>query len=136
MTRVMIIDDEEDIRIVLKEVFVRAGFDVVVAGSGDEGLNMLREQGADLVVTDIIMPGSDGAETAHDIRMNFPMTKIIAMSGGGNIGQLNYEPDAIATAAYLASAAAIGADMTITKPFDREELLKAARELTARQAYD
>lgn len=130
MTRVMIIDDEEDIRIVLKEVFSRAGFDVVVASDGNEGLNMLREQPADLVITDIIMPGSDGVETAYDIRMEFPKTKIIVMSGGGNIAPVDYEPSAISTTAYLASAEAVGADLTITKPFDRDELIKAARELT------
>jgi len=130
MTRVMIIDDEEDIRIVLKEVFTRAGFDVVVASDGNEGLNMLREQPADLVITDIIMPGSDGVETAYDIRMEFPKTKIIVMSGGGNLGPVDYEPSAISTTAYLASAEAVGADLTITKPFDREELIRAARELT------
>ena len=129
MTRVMIIDDEEDIRIVLKEVFSRAGFDVVVASDGNEGLNLLREQPADLVITDIIMPGSDGVETAYDIRMEFPKTKIV-MSGGGNLGPVDYEPSAISTTAYLASAEAVGADLTITKPFDRDELIRAARELT------
>jgi CheY-like chemotaxis protein len=132
----LIIDDEEDIRIVLKEVFVRAGFDVAVACDGDAGLSMLREQAADLVITDIIMPGSDGVKTAYDIRMEFPKTKIIVMSGGGNIAPLDYEPSAIATTAYLASAKSVGADMTITKPFDREQLIKAARELTGHQAHD
>lgn len=130
MTRVIIIDDEEDIRVVLKEIFVRAGFDAAVASDGAEGLSLIRETGADLVITDIIMPGSDGVETAYDIRMEFPKTKIIVMSGGGNTGPLSYEPSAIATNAYLASAEAIGADMTITKPFDREELIKAAKDLT------
>jgi CheY-like chemotaxis protein len=130
MTRVIIIDDEEDIRIVLKEIFVREGFDVAVAGDGTEGLNLIRETGADLVITDIIMPGSDGVETAYDIRMEFPKTKIIVMSGGGNTGPLEYEPSAIATNAYLASAEAVGADLTITKPFNRQELIKAVRELT------
>lgn len=133
MTKVLIIDDEEDIRIVLNEIFVRAGFDVAVASNGDDGLNLLREQGADLVITDIIMPGSDGVETAYDIRMEFPKTKIIVMSGGGNIAPQEYEPNAITTSAYLASAAAVGADLTLTKPFDREELIKAAKELTSKQ---
>ena len=133
MTKVIIIDDEEDIRIVLKEIFVRAGFDVAVASNGDDGLNLLREQGADLVITDIIMPGSDGVETAYDIRMEFPKTKIIVMSGGGNAASLGYEPAAITTSAYLASAAAVGADLTLTKPFDRDELLKADKELTSIQ---
>jgi len=133
MTKVIIIDDEEDVRIVLNEIFVRAGFDVAVASNGDDGLNLLREQGADLVITDIIMPGSDGVETAYDIRMEFPKTKIIVMSGGGNIAPQEYEPNAITTSAYLASAAAIGADLTLTKPFDRDELIKAAKELTSKQ---
>ena len=133
MTKVIIIDDEEDIRIVLEEIFVRAGFDVAVASNGADGLNLLREQGADLVITDIIMPGSDGVETAYDIRMEFPKTKIIVMSGGGNAASSGYEPAAITTSAYLASAMAVGADLTLTKPFDRDELLKAAKELTSKQ---
>lgn len=133
MTKVIIIDDEEDIRIVLEEIFVRAGFDVAVASNGTDGLNLLREQGADLVITDVIMPGSDGVEIAYDVRMEFPSTKIIVMSGGGNAASLGYEPAAITTSAYLASAAAVGADLTLTKPFDRDELLKAAKELTSTQ---
>ncbi len=135
MTSVLIIDDEEDIRVVLKEIFVRAGFDVAVASDGDEGLTMLRKNAADLVITDIIMPGSDGVEIAYEIRCEFPKTKIIVMSGGGNVAPLDYEPSAIATSAYLASAVAVGADMTITKPFDRKELLNAARELTAKPTH-
>ncbi len=134
MTKVIIIDDEEDIRIVLKEIFVRAGFEVEIAGNGQEGIALLREQGADLVITDIIMPGNDGVETAYDIRMEFPSIKIIVMSGGGNAAALGYEPTAITTSAYLASAEAIGADLTLTKPFDREELIKAATELTSVQS--
>jgi len=130
MTKVIIIDDEEDIRIVLKEIFTRAGFDASVASNGDEGLNLLREQGAELVITDIIMPGTDGVQTAYDIRMEFPKTKIIVMSGGGNLAPLDYEPSSISTTAYLASAEEVGADLTITKPFDRDALVKAAKELT------
>jgi len=133
MSRVVIIDDEEDIRLVLSEIFDRAGFDVRVASNGDEGLSLIREYGADLVITDIIMPGKDGVQTAYDIRMEFPKTKIIVMSGGGNVAPLDYEPGAITTTAYLASANEIGADMTLTKPFDRHELISAANELIAQK---
>ena len=131
MSKVIIIDDEEDIRAALKEIFIRADFDVRVASDGEEGLNLLREESADLVITDIIMPGKDGVQTAYDIRMEFPKTKIIVMSGGGNVSPQDYEPSAITTTAYLASAAEIGADLTLTKPFDRKELIKTARELIA-----
>lgn len=134
MTRVIIIDDEEDIRIVLKEIFIRAGFDVDVASDAEQGLNLMREQRADLAVIDVIMPGTDGVEAAYDIRMEFPNTKIIVISGGGNVAPLEYEPNAIKTSAYLASASAVGADLTLTKPFDRKELLQAAEDLTGAHA--
>jgi len=129
MTRIIVIDDEEDIRDVLEEVLQRAGFDVATAGNSAEGLELLRDNGADLVITDIIMPGRDGVETVRDIRAGFPNTRIIVISGGGNVTPMEYEPSAIKTSAYLASASAAGADATLTKPFDRGELLTAVREL-------
>ena len=131
MTRVIVIDDEEDVRIVLREILSRAGFEVEVASTGEEGLELLRQREAELVVTDVIMPGKDGVATVYDIRMEFPNTKIIVISGGGNIGVGDYAPDAIKTAAYLASATAVGADITMTKPFSREELVSTALALTA-----
>lgn len=131
MTRVIVIDDEEDIRIVLKEVLTRAGFDVEVASNGEDGLDMLREKNADLVIADIIMPGKDGVATVYDIRMEFPNIKIIVISGGGNVSPSEYEPAAIKTSAYLASATEVGADMTLTKPFDRKEIVNAVKQLTA-----
>ena len=130
MTRVLVIDDEEDIRTVLREILVRAGFEVEVACTADEGLEYLRRQKADLVVTDVIMPGRDGVEAVYEIRMEFPNTKIIVISGGGNVAPQAYEPAAIKTSAYLASATAVGADLTLTKPFDRQEIVQAAKELT------
>jgi DNA-binding response OmpR family regulator len=131
MTRVIIIDDEEDIRLVLKDVLERAGFDVEVASNGSDGMELLRKQRAELVITDVIMPGKDGVETAYDIRMEFPNTKIIVISGGGNVNPMEYEPTAIKTTAYLASATEAGADLTLTKPFDRDEIVSAVRKLTA-----
>jgi CheY-like chemotaxis protein len=132
MTRVLIIDDEEDVRLVLSEVFARAGFEVCAAANADDGLDLLRRNRTDLVVTDVIMPGKDGVATVYDIRSEFPNTKIIVISGGGNVGSVGYEPDSIKTSAYLASASAVGADLTLTKPFDRKQLIDAAKELTAR----
>ena len=128
--KVLIIDDEKDIRIVLKEIFERADFDVEVAADSNDGMNLLRKGPVDLVVIDVIMPGKDGVTAAKEIRKEFPATKIIVISGGGNVGPGDYEPGAIKTTAYLASAIAAGVDLTLTKPFDRNQLIKAAKELT------
>jgi len=128
--KVLIIDDEKDIRIVLKEIFERADFDVEVAADSNDGMALLRQDPVDLVVIDVIMPGKDGVTAAKEIRKEFPATKIIVISGGGNVGPGDYEPGAIKTTAYLASAIAAGVDLTLTKPFDRDQLIKAAKELT------
>ncbi len=129
MARIIVIDDEEDIRNVLKEVLERAGHEVEIAGSSDEGLDILRDRGAELVITDVIMPGKDGVDTVYQIRMEFPNTRIIVISGGGNGGPMEYEPSAIKTTAYLASADAAGADVTLTKPFNRKEIVDAVNNL-------
>ena len=136
MIRIVIIDDERDVREALQEVLGRAGFQVDVAASGDQGLALLRQRPGDVVITDIIMPGRDGVEMISEIRKEFPATKIIAISGGGNVTPLAYEPKAIKTEAYLASATAAGADMTLTKPFDGKELIQALHDLTGETSAD
>ena len=131
MLRVLIIDDEEDIRDALYDVLSRAGFEVDVTSTGDEGIEKRRSEPADVIVTDIIMPGKDGVTTIREIRKEFPDAKIIAISGGGNFGSNLYEPNAIKTTAYLAAADEAGADVILPKPFDREALLEAISGLTA-----
>lgn len=129
MTKIIVIDDDEAMRDVLVEILEREDFEVSVASNGDEGLQLLREGGADLVITDVIMPRKNGINTAHEIRKEFPDTRIIVISGGGNITPMEYEPAAITTTAYLALASVTGADVTLTKPFERKELLNAVKEL-------
>jgi len=129
MVRIIIIDDEQDVRDALQEVLKRAGFEADAAASGNEGLELLRKSPSDLVITDIIMPGKDGVKIISDIRAEFPETRIIAISGGGNVAPLAYEPNAIKTEAYLASASVAGADVTLTKPFDGKELVQAVQDL-------
>lgn len=131
MPRVLIIDDEEDIRDVLCEVLNRAEFEVDVASTGDVGIDKLRRKSANVIVIDIIMPGKDGVSTIREIRDEFPDARIIAISGGGNFGPDAYEPNAIKTTAYLAAAREAGADVILAKPFDREDLVQAVRALTA-----
>jgi DNA-binding response OmpR family regulator len=129
MARILIVDDEEHIRAALKQVLERAGYEVAVAATGNEGLELMKRERADLVITDVIMPGIDGITTARKIREKFRNTRIIVMSGGGKAAPEPYEPDAISTRSYLASASSAGADRTLTKPFDRQEILRVVRSL-------
>lgn len=129
MAKILIVDDEEDVRIALQQVLERAGYEVRVAATGNEGLDLLNKERADLVITDVIMPGIDGITTARKIREKYRGTRIIVISGGGKAAPEPYEPDAISTRSYLASASSAGADRTLTKPFDRDELLRVVRSL-------
>lgn len=129
MAKIIVVDDEEDIRNVLKQVLERAGYEVQVAESGKEGLELLKDGGADLVITDVIMPGMDGVSLTREIREKFRDTRILVISGGGNVAPASYEPGAISTTAFLSSAKNAGADQTMTKPFDRQELIRIIGEL-------
>lgn len=132
MASILIIDDEKDVRIVLKEVLKRAGHDATVAADAREGLEKLAADGPDLLITDVIMPGMDGVATIKKIRESHPDLPIIVISGGGNVAPMDYEPGAISTSAFLASAAGAGADRTLTKPFERQELVDTVEELLAK----
>jgi CheY-like chemotaxis protein len=129
MANILIIDDEKDVRNVLKEVLERAGYDAIIAANAREGLEKLESKGADLIITDVIMPGIDGVAAVKQIREDYPDVPIIVISGGGNVAPMEYEPGAISTSAYLASATNAGANCTLTKPFERQELLDAVRAL-------
>lgn len=131
MANILIIDDEKDVRVVLKEVLRRAGHDVTLAANGREGLEKLAADGADVVVTDVIMPGINGVAMVQQIREAHPDMPIIVISGGGNVSPMDYEPGAISTSAYLASATIAGANRTLTKPFERQALVDAVQELLA-----
>lgn len=129
MARIMVIDDEEDVRLVLREVLQREGYEVCLAENGLEGLRLLDDDKVDLVITDIIMPGIDGVTTMQRIREKYPEMPVIVISGGGNVAPLDYEPGAIKTSAFLASATKAGANRTLTKPFGRRDLLDAVNGL-------
>jgi CheY-like chemotaxis protein len=130
MNDVLIIDDEEDIRDALRRVLERAGYRVRAAEDGADGLTQMQQRAADIIITDIIMPKLNGVETIAAMRERFPGARIIAISGGGNYGASDYQPNAITTSAYLAAANKAGAHIILTKPFDSADLLKAVSDLT------
>lgn len=119
MSRILIIEDDNEVREYLESVLSRAGYDVIPASNGKEGLALFREEPADLVVTDIIMPEKDGIETIMDLRRINSNLKVIAMSGGGRS-----EPEN-----YLHSAKLLGANRTMKKPFTNQEMLDTIKEL-------
>ncbi len=131
MTRILLIDDETDVRESVAKVLSRAGFDVSTAVNAEQGLELLEKQDFDLLISDIIMPGIDGVQAIKIIRRSHANMKILAISGGGNFGLDSYKPEAITTTAYLQAAADAGADWVLTKPFDRTELLDCVQQLVA-----
>lgn len=129
MAKILVIDDEKDVRVTVREILRRAGFEVITAANGKDGLGLMRDEGADLVITDVIMPGMDGVAVARELRRLYAGVRIIVISGGGNVYPMQYEPGAISTNAYLASAVEAGADLALTKPFQRQELIDAVESL-------
>jgi DNA-binding response OmpR family regulator len=117
--RVLIVDDDEQIRVLLQQMMEWAGFDVLVAENGKIAMQMQSRQPADLVITDLIMPEQEGLETISRLKKDYAGIKIIAISGGGRIG-----PEA-----YLPAALELGADLVFSKPFDVQEVVNSVKEL-------
>jgi CheY-like chemotaxis protein len=129
MQDVLVVDDELDVRDAIERVLERSGYSVRKTGDAADALAELRRRGADVVITDIIMPKIDGVETIRSIRKEFPSVRIIAISGGGNFGISAYRPTAITTSAYLAAAERAGAHVVLTKPFESKDLLQAVEQV-------
>jgi CheY-like chemotaxis protein len=121
MARILVIDDDPLIRNLLQHMLERAGHEVTLAADGDIGISVYRKQPADLVLTDLIMPGKEGIETIRELVQEFPGVKIIAMSGGGRVN----------SAGYLGLAGKLGASRTLAKPVERKVLIDTVEELLA-----
>ena len=117
MERILIIDDEQQIRSMLRLMLEREGYEVIEASDGIEGIKAYRQKPAGLIITDLIMPNKDGIGMIIELHKEYPDVKIIAMSGGG----LN-KPEG-----YLKGAKKLGAACTLTKPIDREKMLWAVK---------
>ena len=118
---ILVIDDEEPVRAVLRQMLEKEGYRVEEAPNGTVGMSLLQDHFIDLVITDLFMPEKEGIETMREVRKSFPQVKIIAMSGGGRIGKLDFLP----------MAESFGAQRTLAKPFERKELLETVRAVLA-----
>ena len=121
MSRILIIDDDQDILDILQSVLVDNEYEVRATTSAVEGLKSLSEQPADIVITDILMPDIDGIEVIQALKSQYPNVKIIAMSGGGSDRKKFQE--------YLPIAKRLGANEIIPKPIDLNLLLKTVQDL-------
>lgn len=119
MATVLVVDDEEPVRTMLRQMLERAGYRVTEAADGEQGLDVYRRSPTDAVITDILMPKKGGLVMIGELLKDFPGVKILAVSGGGRDGKLN----------FLATVRTYPGVRTLKKPFTRAELLGALSEL-------
>ena len=115
VARILVVDDEKVVRLLLRAVLERRGHSVVEAENGDEGLRYYRAAPTDLVITDIQMPVMDGLQMIKELRHAFPTAKIIAISG--DRGKL--------------AAAQTFSQCTFAKPLYMEEFLDAVHQFAS-----
>lgn len=111
MARILLIDDEEAIRALMRSVLESAGLEVTEATNGRDGVALYRQRPADLVITDISMPEGDGLNLILELTRDFSNVKVIAMSGEREQSNLN-------------AAKLLGARQTLRKPFSMDTLLR------------
>jgi two-component system, cell cycle response regulator CpdR len=119
MPGVLIVEDDKELREMLKMSLLRSGFTVLEAENGKEAITHFKPSLTDLVVTDLIMPEEDGLKVVIKLRELKPSIKIIAISGGGKVGP----------GSYLNLAKALGADAIYSKPFSINDLTTKIEQL-------
>lgn len=119
MVDVLVIDDDHQMRSLLREAFLLAGIEVETAADGTEASRILESRKFKVVITDIVMPDKDGFEVIFEIKQHSPDTKIIAMSGGGRLNATD----------YLESARSFGCVAVFQKPLNRKALIAKVQEL-------
>lgn len=121
MAKIMVVDDDDQVRILLQHMLERMGHEVLQATNGLEALQFYREEPSEIIFMDLIMPGKEGIETITEFRHDFPDAVIVAMSGGGRMGPAN----------YLEIASKLGAKRTLTKPFTFTQVENIVQSLTS-----
>lgn len=119
MRRILVVDDDDQMKEMIQESLEIEGFETAGASNGRRAMAILERGSFDMVITDVVMPEQEGIETIMQIRKGYPHIKIITISGGGRTGPVN----------YLKMAKEFGASRTFIKPFERKELIAAVREI-------
>jgi CheY-like chemotaxis protein len=119
MPGILIVEDDNEMREMLKIALIRRKYTIIEASNGKEAITRFKPSITDLVITDLIMPDDDGLKVIMTLRQLKPSIKIIAISGGGKAGPGN----------YLNLAKALGADATYSKPFSINDLIVTMEQL-------
>lgn len=119
MKTVLIADDDHDLRETLAEALEDAGYRVVQAANGEEALARFDADPADLVITDMLMPKTEGFETVFELKRRYKLRNIVAMSGGGRSGNSD----------ILRAAQEMGIRRVFQKPIDLTELVDFVDDL-------
>ena len=120
--RILVVDDNRDIRDFMRAALEAAGYEVQIAGEGGRALVLQRERAADLLITDIFMPGQEGFETITWCKAEFPQTRIVVMSAG-TIPGMQHD--------FLAAAGLLRVGATLRKPFTADQLVDTVRRVLA-----
>jgi DNA-binding response OmpR family regulator len=121
LARILIIDDEPLVRKTIRAALETSHHQISEASDGRIGIQMVASELPDVVITDMLMPEQEGAETISHLRAAYPGTKILAISGGGRVKNTE----------YLVMAAKLGADEVLAKPFEPAELIEKVSQLCA-----
>ncbi|GBD33043.1 Chemotaxis protein CheY [bacterium HR33] len=119
MARILVIDDDPDVRRALRKILEAEGHQVLEAENGKEGIRLFRESPCDAVITDLYMPEKEGLETIRELRKSYPDSKILAITGAVPGSRFDLRQQ----------ATMLGAKRALSKPFSREEVLEALAEV-------
>ncbi len=119
MATILIIEDDDDLRMTIAELLEMQGYAVLQASNGCKGLDLVHTRSIDLIITDIFMPDKDGLEVIRELKKGYPHIKVIAVSGGGARGIFR----------YLDYARKFGVDKAFDKPVDSDVLLDAVEQV-------
>ena len=118
MAKILVIDDEDQLRVLLKKMLMHGGHQVSIAEDGVEGIKIFHEIQPDLIITDIIMPNIDGIEVITELHQSNSNLPIIVISGGRR---------SMAAGFNLDSVEMLGVRGILQKPFTHQQLQEVVK---------